>query len=95
MIQSATIEALKANVEAIIADNARLREEILKLISERDGLINSKRELTSRLDEQNRRIAVLEMAEAVGGAAGNTDAAKARINRLLKEINKCIELVNK
>ncbi len=95
MIQTTTIEAIKSKVEVITTDNERLRNEIRKLISERDNLKDQKRDLSHKVDVLNKRIAVLETAEAVSGAAGDTQAAKARIDKLLREIDKFISFLNK
>lgn len=95
MIQTTVIEAIKSKIDTITADNSRLRSEMLSLIAERDLLVAQKRELTMKVDEQSRRIDILEMSEAVGGAAGDTKKAKLKVNRLLREIDKCIVLMNK
>lgn len=95
MIQTTIIEAIKSKIDIITADNERLRGEIRRLIAERDGLKDQKRDFLAKIDELNKRIAVLETTEAVSGAAGDTQAAKARINRLLREIDKCVLLLNK
>ncbi|MFI3266933.1 MAG: hypothetical protein R3Y15_07260 [Rikenellaceae bacterium] len=95
MIRTTIIEDIKKKIEVITSDNKRLRSEILKLTAERDGLKEQRREMQVKVDGLNKRIAMLETATAVGGTAGDTQVAKARINRLLREIDKCVLLLNK
>ena len=53
-----------------------------------------RRELKQTVAELERRIGVLELKE---GLTGGTDSrrAQARINRLMREIDRCIALMNR
>lgn len=53
------------------------------------------RELTNKLAEAERRISMLELSEGLAGNAANKKQAKARVNRLMREIDRCIALLNK
>ena len=43
--------------------------------------------------EQDTRIKSLELAEVMRGGDGNVERAKARVNSLLREVDRCIALI--
>ena len=75
----AIIDSLKKKVSRIIEDNRRLRSEVRELTAERAG----------------RRIKTLETAAGLMGNRGDSRIARLRVNKLLREIDKCLALMNK
>ena len=65
------------------------------LQAQRDKLQAQNRELTNRLAEAERRISSLELSEGLAGNSADRKQAKARVNRLMREIDRCIALLNK
>ena len=92
------IDSLEKKVGLLIDENIRLREEQRKLQTTRERLRSQNSELTARIGELERRITVLELREALSGETADrtgTRAARVRLNRLMREIDKCIALLNK
>ena len=73
------VESLGKKIDRVLDDNRRLRSEALGLTPERDRLLRQKRET------------------AEGFLTSRTDrrTARLRVNRLLREIDGCIALMNK
>ena len=105
MSGKALIESIAKNAERLIGENRRLRSEVERLEAARERL----REENGRLAAENagldRRLTVRELAagfagaDGAGGVAGldrrSTKIARARVNRLMREVDRCIVLLNK
>ena len=82
---------------AVLGD-AILNLDILQcreLTKERDKLLGQKHRLEERVREQDTRIKSLELAEVMRGGDGNVERAKARVNNLLREVDRCIALIKR
>ena len=95
MSESPIIEVIKGKIDRLIADNRRLRKEYQELSAQRDKLKVEKRELEAEVARLEKRITVLELSESMAGRSGNTKLARARVNRLMREVDKCIALLNR
>ncbi len=95
MAESPIIETIREKIERIIADNKRLRKESRELARQRDKLKAGNKELTLRIAELERRIAVLELSKGMAGGRDDAKLAKARVNRLMREVDRCIALLNR
>ncbi|MCL2560768.1 MAG: hypothetical protein FWE10_00385 [Rikenellaceae bacterium] len=99
MSKTAVIDAIKVKIDRLIADNTKLRADHAKVMQQRDKAKAENRELTEHIVRLEKRVRVLELREGMtGGAAGtseDTKAARARVNRLMREVDKCIALLNK
>ena len=90
----AIIDSLKKKVSRIIEDNRRLRE-VRELTAERDTVILEKRAAETEIRQLGRRIETLETAAGLMGNRGDSRIARLRVNKLLREIDKCLALMNK
>ncbi len=95
MPQNPVIESFKAKLAAIIDDNRRLKEQNARLVEARERLRGEKAELQARIAELERRTGVLEISASLGGTAAQKQHARARVNRLMREVDRCIALINK
>ncbi|MBR5133250.1 MAG: hypothetical protein IKV29_04010 [Alistipes sp.] len=93
MAEKDIIKLLRVEVERLIADHERVSRECRELTKERDKLLGEKHRLEERVREQDTRIKSLELAEVLRGGDGNVERAKARVNSLLREVDKCIALI--
>ena len=99
------VDSIAKNVARLIGENRRLRGEVEKVAASREKLREENRRLTAEKAEFERRLTVKELAEDFGGGRGideggrpdnkNTKVARARVNRLLREVDKCIGLLSK
>ena len=89
------VESLKEKVAKIIDDNRSLRQELSRLTEDYAKAVQEKRACEENVRRLNRRIETLEIS---GGLAGNHEdrrIARLRVNKLLREIDKCLALMNK
>ncbi len=95
MDQRAIIESLRVKVGRLIGENERLKGECDASSVERDTLRAENRELKLSASALEKRIAMLELGGSLAGGSADTKQARARINRLMREIDRCIALMNK
>lgn len=90
MAEKEIIKRLRDEVERLIADHSRINAECAELINERDKLAREKRRLEERVRELNQALKNAELKAVMQGTEGNMERARARVNSLLREIDKCI-----
>ncbi len=98
MSARSVIDSIARGAEKLIGENRRLRREVEKLEAARDRLRERNRELETKNAELERRVAVKELAAGFGGESTGSHGAKtarARVDRLLREVDKCMELIGK
>ena len=85
---------LKKKIEAIVSMLERSEEERLRLHREKQQLSEQIRLRTTAFEELERKYETLKLAKAILGAGENSHDARIRVNRLVREIDKCIALLN-
>lgn len=95
MANREVIESLREKVSRLIGENERLGKETAALARQKDSFARENRALKVSVAELEKRVKVLELGETLGGGNVDTRVAKARINRLMREIDKCIALMNR
>ncbi|MBR4994652.1 MAG: hypothetical protein IKY82_01180 [Alistipes sp.] len=87
------IKHIEAQAQRIIAQYENLEEQCRQLREERDSLRAELRQQEEQLRQAKAEVQRLRLAEGLSG--NNTDKAKsrARINLLLREVDKCIALL--
>lgn len=95
-VESKTIIAtLKGQVGKLLDDNRMLRAELKKLVAERERIALQKREAEEKILALEKRVRTLETARAFAGSKADNKAARLRVNRLIREIDNCIALMNR
>ena len=85
---------LKNNLSLLISKQDRLVEDRKKLeehIEKLQEQLSGSNEKIISLEEQNRQ---LRLAKAVSGGNESSGEAKGKINELVREIDKCLALLN-
>ena len=93
MAQKDIVKRLHDQVERLIADHERISKECRELVKKRDKLLGEKHRLEERLREQETRIKSLELAGVMRGNSGDVERARARVNSLLREVDRCIAAI--
>lgn len=91
---SSSVEILAQKAEDLIKAHEEAKGKIAELNSERNALMNklNGRDLEiTRLKEENK---VLKMASAIKGDEEKVTESKRRISELVREIDKCLALLN-
>lgn len=89
------IARLKSKTEIVINDNIRLTHRLQRSEQKVVELQQDKQELTEKLVALNERIRIFEMTGDFVNVSGGTKSARDRINKLIREIDQCISLMNK
>jgi len=91
----ATINRLQNKVERLVSEyqevksvNTQLKHKLLTLQDQ----LEKKRQNVSELKDKNK---ILKLSASLQGEEQDTQAARQRINELVREIDKCIALLNK
>ena len=89
-----TADKLRAKIEKLVHLHKVLADDNANLSNERQVLlktIEEQKQVISKLEEQNR---LARIARQMPGENGNLDL-KLKINELVREIDKCIALLNR
>ena len=93
MAEKSVITTLESRVKQLMDDHKRLSgvvrdltAEVTKLKSEKRGLEEENKSLRTELQRK-------ELAEGLAGDSRNREKARARVNRLMREVDKCIALL--
>lgn len=95
MVDKQIVSRLTAQVERLIEDHRRISADCRALVAERDGLVAENRALQQRLRELDTRVKSIELGRGLSGKNGDSERARARVNSLLREVDKCIAMLDK
>lgn len=93
MADKSVITNLEAHIERLIEEHRRLSGLCADLTRERDSLQAEKRTLEERIRTLDAELGRMQLAEGLAGGGPNREKARARVNRLMREVDKCIALV--
>ncbi|HBS87229.1 MAG: hypothetical protein A2W91_03345 [Bacteroidetes bacterium GWF2_38_335] len=89
------IEDLRKKIGMLIQKHESVLAELKKLKSENLELKDSVSLKENKLNELETKINTIKLANTVFASAEEKKEAKTRINRIVREIDKCIALLNK
>ena len=95
MAEKGVIMNIAAQVDRLIESHSALTRACSELTAERDSLRRENRTLTMQVKELQNRIDRMQLGEALNGRGADKEEARARINRLLREVDRCIALIDK
>lgn len=95
MADKSVITNLENRIGRLIEDHRRLRSLSKELVAERDALRSANRTLEERVRELDAELARMQLTEGLSGESRNRDKARARVNRLMREVDKCIALLDR
>ena len=93
MADKSVISNLEARVRQLIEAHRRMAEHCAELEAQQETLRAEKRSLEERVRELERRSGAHAAHRGSGGGIPNREKARARVNRLMREVDKCIALV--
>ena len=92
--QDQLVISLKEKIEAIVSMLEKSEEESTRLQKDKSQLSEQVKLKTTAFEELERRFESLKLAKAILGSSDNTHDAKIKVNRIVREIDKCIALLN-
>lgn len=95
MAKHPVVVSLTEKVGKLIEQNVRLERECADLIEQRDKVKRENRRLQEEMQKMEHRLSLLEMGNGMSGNDKEVKRARQQINRLVREIDRCIALMNK
>ena len=95
MAEKGVIMNIAAQVDRLIESHATLTRACSELTAERDSLREENRTLAMQVRELQNRISRLQLQDGLNGGVADKEQARARINRLLREVDRCIALIDR
>lgn len=89
------IANLAVQVRRLMAEHAKQCELCDRLKTENDALRKEKRALQEQVRSLEEELSCMRLAEGLAGGGRNRERARARVNRLVREVDKCIALLNR
>ena len=89
-----SIESLAKRTAALIAAYNAQVDSVVSLTTENGKLAGKIDELNAEIERLNEENKVLKMASAIKGDEENVTESKRRISQLVREIDRCIALLN-
>ena len=93
MADKRVITNLEALVRRLIDEHRKSSGTVRELTAERDSIKAENRALRERARSLEKDLARKELTEGLTGRSSDRDKAKARVNRLMREVDKCIALL--
>lgn len=93
MADKSVIINLERRVKQLMDDHRRLAGLVREMEAELAELRSEKRSLQEQNRDLSARLKRKELAEGLAGESQNRDKARARVNRLMREVDKCIALL--
>ena len=94
MTSKEIIEGISADVERLMKLHKDAMNEIA-ILREKSGEQSAKiRTLQEQLREAKAEAEKASLHAAIAGSVSNKSAARSHVNRLLREVDKCIEMVS-
>lgn len=95
MADKSVITNIEARVRQLIDDHRRLSRLCAELTQQCEALRMEKRSLEERVKELDAEVARMQLVEGLAGGGSDREKARARVNRLMREVDKCIALVSR
>lgn len=95
MALKSVISELNNRIEQLIEEHQKMSLECRKLRSERDSLVKENRQLEGKVRELDHELGRLQLSEGLAGSKADKEKARARVNHLMREVDKCIDLLTK
>lgn len=98
MAKQQIVDSLVEKVARVIAENERLERQQAALEADVAKLRSENRTLRQQLEVAQRQAALHALGEGLAGGVDDDAArkrARAQVNRLMREIDRCIALMNK
>ncbi len=94
MARLPVIDSIDDKVKRLIAINSKLLSMNDALEKKNKKLADDNTDLAKKLEDAKQRAAKAELGQIFKAVDANNEHTKARVNRLMREIDKCIALLN-
>jgi uncharacterized protein (DUF3084 family) len=95
MADKQIVKRLVEQVERLLDEHRRISGDCRALVAERDALAARNRALQEQNRQLESKIKCFELGRGMGGEKGDRERARARVNNLLREVDKCIAMLDR
>ncbi|HNV82088.1 MAG: hypothetical protein WBI34_00035 [Tenuifilaceae bacterium] len=93
--QEYILKKFRTNIELLISAYETLKKENESLLAKQENLENLLKEKEQLLGEIEGKYNQQQLAKAVLASSGDNHDAKIKVNRIVREIDQCIALLNR
>lgn len=93
--QENSFDVLKSKVKRVVELYEKEKEKNGLLIKEKQELIDNYRIAETKLKDFNTKYTKLKLAKIIVASSNDMHDAKLKVNRMLREIDRCIALLNR
>jgi chromosome segregation ATPase len=93
--QEEIIHSLKEKIKDVFSVVEQLKSTNKALYKEKDELLETIRSKDKKINELESKYNTLKLAKSVIASSGDAHDAKIKVNRIVREIDKCIALLNR
>ncbi len=93
--QEKLIEQLSDNIRKVQNLHVECHNENMQLKKRVEALLNKIVEKDRRYEELNKKYESLKLAKVIATSSVDSHDAKIKLNRIVREVDKCISLLNK
>lgn len=94
-MENAVLNSIKEKVRLLMSNNSSLKEQNMQLETKVSELKNTLEQRNAEIENFNEKVKMLKMAKSLSGDSEKNTEMKLKINELVREIDKCISLLNK
>ena len=95
MADKRVITDLENRIRLLIDDHKRIAARCAELTAENGALKADNRQLLERQRQLESELSRMQLTAGLAGDDASRDKARARVNRLMREVDKCIALLSK
>ena len=89
------VDSLEVKIKQLISLYSKVKQEKQKAINEGKDLIKSLAEKQETINSLEEKIKLIKMSKVVSSSNEDNKKTKQKINEYVREIDKCIALLNK
>ena len=95
MAEKSVITNIENRIRQLMDDHKRLSDQCAELTAQRDSLKAENRTLQERIRELDGELSRMQLTEGLAGGIRKRDKSRARVNRLMRELDNCIALLGR
>ncbi|HET7818163.1 MAG TPA: hypothetical protein VFL70_02545 [Bacteroidia bacterium] len=89
------VASLEGKIEKLVNLHRQTKKELLAIQTQQHNLTQTVTEQKKTITELEEKTKILKLSKSISSTKENTTELKLKINELIREVDKCIALLNK
>lgn len=89
------VASLEGKIEKLVNLHRQTKQELLAIQTQQHNLTQTVTEQKKTITELEEKTKILKLSKSISSTKENTTELKLKINELIREVDKCIALLNK